>query len=52
MGLLLPDDTHASDAGTVRDPAGAKGVLINNLVTFCWELWCSSIPHESHEEIY
>jgi len=31
-----------------------KGALINNLVTFryasCWELWCSSIPHESHEE--
>ncbi len=33
----------------------AKGLLINNLVTFsdasCSELWCSSIPHESHEEI-
>jgi len=34
---------------------GAKGLLINNLVTVsdasCSELWCSSIPHESHEEI-
>src|SRR5260370_3452718 len=33
----------------------AKGLLRNNLVTFpdtsCSELWCSSIPHESHEEI-
>jgi hypothetical protein len=31
-----------------------KGLLKNNLVTFlgasCSELWCSSIPHESHEE--
>jgi predicted RNase H-like HicB family nuclease len=30
-----------------------KGMLKNNLVTFlnasCSELWCSSIPHESHE---
>jgi len=32
----------------------SKGMLRNNLVTFfgasCSELWCSSIPHESHEE--
>ena len=32
----------------------AKGMLKNNLVTFLGasfsELWCSSIPHESHEE--
>jgi len=32
----------------------ARAALINNLVTFryasCWELWCSSIRHESHEE--
>jgi len=31
-----------------------KGVLRNNLVTFSGasgsELWCNSIPHESHEE--
>jgi hypothetical protein len=33
-----------------------KGLLENNLVTFsgasCSELLCSSIPHESREEIY
>jgi hypothetical protein len=34
--------------------AEAKGPLRNNLVTFLGayfsELWCSSIPRESHEE--
>ena len=43
---------QATTRGTATQ--AIKGALINNLVTFryasCWELWCSSIPHESHEE--
>ena len=42
------------DENKFRDKDLTKGLLRNNLVTFLGAsvsaLWCSSIPHESHEE--
>jgi len=63
-GILIGEVAFAEeDVPNVKDPkmiaAGhdlflAKGLLRNNLVTFLGAsvsaLWCSSIPHESHEE--
>jgi len=46
----------ASEFERLLGHAALKGLLENNLVTFsgasCSELLCSSIPHESREEIY
>ncbi len=50
-GIVVPSRAAASERGLIGK---AKGMLKNNLVTFLGasfsELWCSSIPHESHEE--
>src|ERR1035437_4551183 len=50
---LVRSVQEAKDRGNCKCNK-AKGMLRNNLVTFfgasCSELWCSSIPHESHEE--
>src|SRR6266849_6622752 len=54
LGLVLDENHVLPTCQMSRRRCAAKGMLKNNLVTFLGasfsELWCSSIPHESHEE--